>query len=642
MQLGLFYHRYRELDKAADEFEKVFSSSVARDAYREKKNTQHDIRDLQYEIAVRYLFEIALGKKDWELAEEIVETVRRENIDRCDGHFFAARAAMAKEEYKDALGRLDECLRQRPVFSHGFMLRSNVNAILGKEHSSIEDARKAASLNPLDGTIAKVLANVLYQRNKKLGLNVSSDQVIEARSAWQNAMALNPGDMELLSGYAEYISPTSEEQALAIRQYLQNTTPSVKNAVLLGRLATKMALEETDAERKEALFAIAASSFEQAIAIDPQDKVALDSFGEYHRLRGQGRKAEELFAQDRKLLWRYYFRSGRFEDARGVLEEWYKTEAKESDVVKGLLLVAERTFDKEAVQKYSEELLLLEDSVENHLFQIQTFLKIGLVKEAEYKLQSFKERYPDERRALLLEAWLAMRQGRLKEALELTTRSLESNENNASAWRVRGEVNFLMTNYDKAIDDLKRSKSLSPEPDTRIALARAYRQADRDEDAITELKSMIDHPQAATEEVPAEGGSRALLEQIYLQLGKKEALKRFYDETLQKFPDSVLWYNRAGAFAIAEGEFDRAEQLYGQAWQKGQKDSKDNGAPKRYEGRLGPRAAAFDGYLEALVLSGKFDKVLEEGRKYVGRDCTTGHYQEISGVSRHRILPKSH
>ncbi|MHC4603618.1 MAG: tetratricopeptide repeat protein, partial [Planctomycetota bacterium] len=515
-----------------------------------------------------------------------------------------------KEEYKDALARLEECLNQRPVFSHGFMLRSNVNAILGNEPASIEDARNAASLNPLDGTIAKVLASVLYQRNKGFGLNVSSAQVIEARDALDNAMALNPGDMELLSGYAEYISPTSEVQALAIRQYVQKTTPSVKNAVLLGRLAMKMALEETDVERKEALFAIADSSFKQAIAIDPQDKAARDSFAEYYRLSGQGEKAEKLLEKDRELLWRHYFRSGRFEDARGVLEQLYKTEAKNSDVVKGLLLVAEMTVDKEAVQKYSKELLLIEDSVENNLIQIRTFLKIGLVKEVEYKIQSFKEKYPNERRALLLEAWLAMRQGRLKEALDLTTRSLESDQNNALAWRVRGEVNFLMANYYKAVDDLNKSKSLSPELDTHIALAKAYQRAGRNEDAILELKKcIIDQPQTAAQEVPAERGARVLLEQIYLQLGRKEALKIFYDETLRKFPDSIQWYNRAGAFAIAEGQFDRAEQVYGQAWQKGQKDS---GAPKRYERRLGPRAAAFDGYLQALVLSGKFDKVFEE------------------------------
>jgi len=335
VQLGLFYHRHRELDKAADEFEKVFSSSVARDAYREKKNTQHDVRNLQYEIAVSYLFDIALATKDWQFAEQIAETGRRENLDGCGGQFFAARLAVAKGEYKDALARLEECLRQRPVFSLGFMLRSNVNVILGNEHDALVDAQKAATLNPLEPGISKGFAFALYRRNKKLGLNVSSDQIIEARDALRRALRVNPQDLELLSFYAEYISETEPLDALAIRQNLQKVVPSVMNAVLLGRLATKMALEETDTEHKEALFAIAASSFEQAIAIDPKDKVAIGAQAEYYRLIGQEVKGKELLieSQERKLLWRYYFRSGRFQDAGGVLEQLYKAGAKDSDTV---------------------------------------------------------------------------------------------------------------------------------------------------------------------------------------------------------------------------------------------------------------------------------------------------------------------
>jgi tetratricopeptide (TPR) repeat protein len=103
VKLGLFYHRYEDLDKAAGEFKKVFSSSVALDTYRKKKNTQRDIHEQQYEVAVSYLFEIALERKDWELQEEIVETVRRENIDRCDGQFFAARLAGEGRSFPTAL-----------------------------------------------------------------------------------------------------------------------------------------------------------------------------------------------------------------------------------------------------------------------------------------------------------------------------------------------------------------------------------------------------------------------------------------------------------------------------------------------------------------------------------------------------------
>jgi len=602
MSFGLFYRRNNELEKAAEEFKKVLNPRLHdSDDVAPLKAEDRELTDLQ-RLAAHHLLDVAVGTEDWELAEQVTQTARNENIDGCEGNFFAARVAMAKGEYKDALARIEQCLRQRPVFSHGFALRSNINDALGNEHASGEDARKAFSLNPLDGSIAKLLATVLYKRNEKLGDNATSDQIIETRAALDRALALNPSDLGLLSDYAEYISETEPLRALAIRQNLQKAAPSVQNAVLLGKLAMKMAVEQTDTERKEALFAIAASSFEQARTAAPHDRAVLYNYAEYYRVRGQNEKARQLLleSQDQEMLWTHYFRTGQFEDAKRILEQLYHSESKNNDVVKGLLLVAERTADKEAAKKYSEELLLLEDTVKNHLFQIQTFLKVGLIKEAEYKLQSFKEKYPDNPGALLFEAWLALAQGQLKKALELTNQSLESNPDNAVAWQLRGEINRLMASYDQAITDLNRSKLLSDEPGTRIALAKAYRGAGREDDAITELKSVIDHPQAPMQ-------ARELLEQIYWRLGRKDALKRFYDETLEKLPDSVYWHNQAGVFAISTDDFSSAEQLFRQGWQKSRQAGNGN-------------ARALDGYLLALALGGKLDKLFEESVKYVDSD----------------------
>jgi len=601
IRLGGFYRGRNEPNKAAEEYKKVLKMEALQEGEKPVFDQNEGMTDLQH-LALEYLFITALETKDWKLAEQLAEAGRRENLDDCEGQFFAARLAMTKGEYEKVLARLEECLKQRPVFSQAFLLRSNANAALGNEYASIEAAKKAASLNPSDGAIAKQLAFVLYRRNEKLGSNVSSDQMIETGNALDRALALNTNNLELLSFYAEYIVKTRPLAALAIRQRLQKAIPSMSNAVLLGRMATKLASEEGNVERKEALFAIAASSFEQARKIDPNDKTMLVNYIEYLRTSGQEEKAEQLLheSEDQRLHWTYYFQGGQFEDAKKILEQLYQTNREDNNTVRGLFLVAEKTADKEAIKKYSEELLSLEDTLENRLFQIQAFLEVGLVKEAEYKLQSFKEKFPDEPRAMLLEAWLAMKQGQLKKALELTSRNLETNQDNAAAWRLKGQIGLLMANYEQAIIDLKKSKSLSAEPLTRLALARAYQRAGRGEDAITELEGLIDHPQAPMQ-------ARTLLEQMYWQLRKKEALKSFYDETLKKFPDSVDWYNRAGSFAIAVGEVDRAEQLYKQAWQK----SKEKGAGD---------AAALDGYLQALIAGGKMDKFFEEAGKYVDGD----------------------
>ena len=519
-RLGVFYVKLDEPNKAAEEFKKVFKIEALQEGKRPVFDLTEGITDSQ-RLVMDYLFVTALRTEDWELAEQLAEVGRRENLDDCEGQFFAARLATTKGEYEKALARLEECLKQRPVFSQAFVLRSNANAALGNEHASIRDAQKAASLNPLDGVIAKQLASVLYRRNEKLGDSVSSDQMVETGNALDRALALNMDDLELISFYAEYIVTTQPLSALAIRQKLQKIAPSMQNAILFGRMATKLASEEGDAERREALFAMAASSFEQARKIDPNDKAMLVNYAEYLRASGQEEKAKRLLqeSQDQKLLWAHYFRGGQFEDARKVLEQLYQNEQKDNDTVKGLLLVAEKTADEEAIKKYSEELLSLEDTLENRLFQIQAFLKVGLIKEAEYKLQSFKEKFPDEPRALLLEAWLAMKQGQLKRALELTNQNLETSQDNATAWRLRGEINLLMANYEQAIIDLKRSKSLLADPLTQISLAKAYQRAGRDEDAITELKSTVDRPQAPMQ-------TRMLLEQMYWRLGRKRSIKK--------------------------------------------------------------------------------------------------------------------
>jgi tetratricopeptide (TPR) repeat protein len=613
VQLGIFYHRYDEPEKAKSQLKEALEAGASQELIPDGPGFE------QMELAANYLFDMALGTKDWDLAGQVIKTVRSKNLDGCRGQDFAARLALAKGEFKDALVRINECLKQKPVFSRAYMLRSNVNAALGNEHAAMEDIRSAATLNPLDGTIAKASAITFYRRNQQLGGNVTDAQVAEVRDALERAIALNPGDLMLFGLYAEFIAPTEPLRAVAIRQDLQRANPSMENTLLLGKLATEAAVKETNPQSKEALFAIAGSAFEQAKEINPGDKRMLYYYAEYFRARGQADQARKLLAESREetLLWNHYFQAGQYEDAGRILEKLYKSGTKDGSVLKGLLLVAEQASDKEAVKKYSEELIAVEDTVENSLAQIQTFLRAGLVKEAEYKLQSFKEKYPNEPRMLLLQAWLLMRQGQLDKALEKANENLQSNPDNPAAWRLKGEINFFRADYDSSISDLRKSKLLSDEPATRISLAKAFLQTARYEDAITELRNTINSPG-----VPLEAMS--LLEHIYLRLERKEALKRFYEETLEKFPDNANWLNRAGAFALKTGEFDKAERLFQRAF-----------LARRELHLAGENAndqdvlylTAFDGYLKALIAGArtpdttgfnpaKLNKVFEECEKY--------------------------
>ena len=402
MSLGTFYQGNNEPNKAIPEFKKVLETAPA---------TADGKMTASQRFAASSLYEIAIQAKDWQLAEQMANIAQRENLDGCQGDFYAARIAVGREQWKDAMTKVNEALRQKPVFSYAYMLRSMVNAALGNEYASIEDVRKAWSFNLLDGNIAKRLTFVLLQRDEKLGGNVTPDQMAETKEVLLKALSLNPGDLQLVSFYAEYISNDEPEKALALRQSLQKSSPSLLNALLLGKMAARIAVKEKDARQKGAYFAVAASAFEQARAMEPQNKEVLGAYAEYYRLSGQNEKAERLLAQsqDERLLWNYHISIGQFEQAKELLEQLYKDNPKDTNTIKGLLLVADGTADEQGVRRYSEELLLLENNLQNRLFQVQAFLKLGLVKDADQKLQSIKEEYPNEHQMLLLEAWLALR-----------------------------------------------------------------------------------------------------------------------------------------------------------------------------------------------------------------------------------------
>ena len=427
LALGLFYEQTQQLDKAMPQWRNVLDATASRGGQDTPAYEAAKLLSPRH-VAAGHLFDLARRQENWPLAEEMAEVAKRDNLDDCGGHLFAARLAFAKKDYDGALSHLDECLKQRPIFSYGYVLRSDVKAALGREQESIEDARKASELNPMDALVAKGLAKVLYARDRKLGASQSSDQRQETKQALDQAVRLDPRDPSLLNAYVDFLSDSEPEKAVALRQTIQANAPSVENAVALGKLATQVALKEKDQAKKNAFFAMAQTAFEQARKLDPTSQLALESQAEYYRARGQNDTAEQLLAEskDSRLLWRHYLRVGKYNEAKRLLEEMYPQSNYRIDALKGLVLVAQATSDREGLQRYSEELLSLEDNAVNRLTQLQAYLDAGLAAEAEQKLRSLKEKYPGEPRIPLMEALVAAGQNKYAEAIDCIDRCIRS------------------------------------------------------------------------------------------------------------------------------------------------------------------------------------------------------------------------
>lgn len=620
LELGAFYRRNEQPDQAAAQWRSVLDATASQGA--PDMPVYLKIRNITpRHVAAGNLFDLARDREDWKLAGEIVDLARRENLDDCGGALYAARLAFARGQYDTALAQLDICLKQRPIFSHGYMLRGGVKAALGRERESVDDIREASRLNPTDPAVAKSLANALYVRNDKLGSSASSQQQLEARQALERAIYLNPRDVSLLSAYAGLIGDEDPTKTIAIRQTIQANAPTLQNAVMLGRLATQAAQKETDEQKKRTLFAVAESAFEQGRHISPGDTFLLENYAAYFRAVGQNDKAQQLLAEsnDNRLLWRHYFRIRDFAQARRLLTTMYAESGSRADSLKGLLLVAEETGDREGVKHHSEELISLEDNAVNRLAQLRAYLNVGLVAEVEPKLRDFKEKYPGDSNLILLEAQVAKRQGQLKRAMDLINRDLETNQRSAAAWQLRGEIFLLMGDEDQAILDFRKSRAIDDGPVAAIGLARAYLGAGRNDEAIAELKRAAAQPQAPLE-------AMTLLEAAYRKLGRKDALNQLYAEVLAESPDSIFWLNRAGAFALDQGQSDRAEELFRKAIDLRRRSPAGQGQAGSVPDA--EYSAAVDGYFRSLIQragepgsagnwrSEALNRVLQEGQEY--------------------------
>jgi tetratricopeptide (TPR) repeat protein len=606
LRLGIVYRKYNQVEKAEQEFLKVLNS----------QGDETDDPSPEAVSASNYLIHGALTANDDKLADQVAELAKKYNLDYCGGLFYSASSSFIRKDFESALESLNQAIVKRPIFSAAYLLRANVHAAMGDFDQALVDAKKTISLNPLDPLYTKSVALIYNQRNQSLGNNINSKQIQETKDAILRSLSLLPDDDNLIKLYSNYLMKDNPDQALAIRQNLQKVRPTVENALQWGLMALELSADNVDSAKKEFLVEMALGAFTEAQKLSPDDPGVLAAFSEYYRQTGQADKAEEMLkaSGDSATLWRHYFMAGQLGKAREVLESLYSKNSEDPEIIQGLLHVTRKQADVEAVEKYGTRLVEVNDNVESRLFELESLLMIGLTQQAENRVQSLKEKFPNEQRTVIVEAWLASRKGDLKAALTYVNEALQEDDQNVTAWKLRGEVNLQLTNYQKAISDLAMAKSLVDNAETRISLAKAYLRVQRYEEAITELRTVAIDSESTSQ-------SRLLLERVYQKLDKTAELKDFYFVTFTKFPDSAFWMNRAGNFAISQKDYKTAEKMFGSARNSN-------------ETNLNIMTSSIDGYLNSLFLQEKYDLLMTEAAKYVDTDFATTVFLRMAQVKK--------
>ncbi|MHC4551388.1 MAG: tetratricopeptide repeat protein [Planctomycetota bacterium] len=541
-------------------------------------------------------FEITLAQEDIQAAEGMKTVLRAENVDRCDGSMFAAQIEMAKKNYDGALRELDNCLTIQPLSSQLYFLKSRVYTQQEDYEPAIENLQQAVRMNPLNPVYARSMASVLFARNTKLGSKVTPQQKAQALGAIQRARALNPTDMQLQSVFAENIAASNPDQALLIRQQLLQNQPTVTNALMLGNMALRMARATFDNAKRDGLIALAGTSYQKAIEIAPENKAAQQAYVDYRTMMGE-EDPTGIIGDDKNMLWQYYLRHSQFDQAMEILNELIAATPDDPMVLRGMVLCNEGMGNRDQIKIYLDQLAAQTDEKDTELWVLQKYLDNGYTNEAEKKLASFEERYPDENVIQLIRAWIEMGNGNLDQALSLTNQYIESDTENAGAWRLRGRLHRLMSQPQKAISDLQRSKSILPDPMVRLELATVYQEVANIPGAIGELKEGLKDPQSPLQ-------LRLMLERIYRNSGNTREIEQFYQSTLEKYPSAFYWYYRVGDYYLQQNNPAKANAFLKQAWDLSvQQNNVDIGI--------------FMAYLDGLLKDAQYDEALAFSAEWI-------------------------
>ena len=514
---------------------------------------------------VELLFDLSLvpdsdqpdAKPDLATARTLALKAKELDIDQCGGLYYQARIDLADRQYAPAIEKLTECIRIHPIFPQAFYFRAIAQQALGNLDEAAKDADRAYEWTLVDGEMARLRALIYYQLYRKAGSNPTPEEYTRMNQTLQAAIVLNPDNMELLNFYAELISDREPDRALGIRQRIMARAPSPDNGRLLGGLALRLydvyennRIISQSVQDKAFLLLIARKALEKAREMAPNDPAVMNVWGEYLRVSGQQDQAEQTLPKDSLALVDFYINDGKYAKARPILQQFYEKDQKDPKlqlaVLKGLTLVTLRTADTAGLERYARE--LMEIKIEDpklkeatDLWALQRLLEGRLDPEKiRQRVASFRERYPDNLDGLVMQAWSDFNAGAFADAQTRAGEILTQKPDHAVAWRIRGVLNRMNSDFKQAVADLQKSLSLVDDPITRIELAQTYIMTGQTTSAIGELMSAMEKPQCP-ERV------RFLLEKIYKDTDRIEDLNKFYDQTVAKYSDDPYWLHRAGA-----------------------------------------------------------------------------------------------
>lgn len=481
ISLADFFGRRDKLDEAItslDEAEKI-------------KPDSSEVVDRQMRLAA--------AKKDWERMARYVTRDGQLNADGTEGKIAQGRMAYAQGKYQDAVDLISAGLAKFPSNAFGWTYLGETYLAMKNRTSDAKQAiSKALEVDPTNGFANRAMAQILMsegnekdaQKFVQAAARVIQDdkwlrqqmQVMSEKenpttgiAAREKARRDNPNDIENLVFLARlYGDPKVAKYDKAAEIYREALKVSKNDLRLAREIARFFGREEVNRPQEGDQLLVDLMNTETEKARKAEVAVCLGQFYEVQKSLATAdryfRLAVSLDASKEVLnsAGEYYARTNRFRDS----VEYYNR----------LIQMCTEPADAAMAQSTHSRIIAL-------------WLALGDLDNAKKEIDAFVVKYPDDAQGMIYTGAYHRIGGDIQKAKEAFDAHLERDSNNTVALWQRGQMYMLMGRWQAAVDDLRKAKTFSPDGflyQHRIALADALIELGRGDEAIVELRSIID------------------------------------------------------------------------------------------------------------------------------------------------------
>lgn len=531
---------------------------------------------------IEALFVRALQDKDWAAAEKYAKRATELNIDRTGGHMYRGRMLAVRPDVENGLQRAIEefraGLKEFPTYSQGYVLLGRALAQAKQNDEAFQAFAEAFRLNPANGVAALGLATISTLRG----------DAIEAEKYLKDCERLIPNHPWVRQQLQSSEDKRDPKRGIGRREEIRRTDP--KNTDNLLRLA---ALYQSDGQPDKAR-----AIYEECRKIDPKNFAVVQAYADFLRVKdppevelaskiiqelvdaygskqdSKDPKQDGLNQATAQLLMAAHLSSVSAipglakPPTTQAVDEAYLAAAAMSDHPAVRLDIGEHFKSNqrwaEAEKWYREaiERAQAEKAPETEKAARQNLIGVIVrsrdpAREEDLKkeIDEFRAKYNDPY-GFLAESEFLANAGRLDQALAAINQYVERRPDSANGHFLRGNIFFLRSMWQDAMNDYRTAKSQDPRGfnlQHRVRLALCLEHLGQIDLAITELASVLS-------DNPDHMGALDEILRIHTKLGQwsqaeKELLKRARAE-----PDNPEWPARLVSLYRSSKEGDKAVQ----------------------------------------------------------------------------------